>query len=139
MRLMANLIVSFRKETDDENASGIDMLNFTKFDVLEVIIKQLTKKEDGHERAGLKMRFGFLLQKAVKAMKGYFIMKGEFDQEADMTRFSDVFDVNWNFIFTLLKLSVNKREEVFGSHLLCQLKMTFQLSGIIFWKKWRNK
>ncbi|GFN94872.1 histone-lysine N-methyltransferase setd8-a [Plakobranchus ocellatus] len=63
MRLMANLIASFRKETDDENASGIDLLSFRKFDVLEEIIEQLIEKEDGHEKAGLKLRIGFLLKK----------------------------------------------------------------------------
>ncbi|GFO11656.1 histone-lysine N-methyltransferase setd8-a [Plakobranchus ocellatus] len=53
MRLMANLIASFRKETV-ENALGIDLLNFRKFEVLNLIIKHLTEKEDGHEKAGLK-------------------------------------------------------------------------------------
>ena len=41
MRLFAHLILAFRQQSENQNASGIDILDFSKFDTLEKAILQL--------------------------------------------------------------------------------------------------
>ena len=99
MRILANLILAFRLETGDKEASGQEILNYRRFEALEKAIKNISTKETGDDKAGLKVRIGFVLKKAAKIMKGYFVMKADAQKEADMTRFLDVIDLQWHYIF----------------------------------------
>ena len=98
MRLLANLIHLFRTESKNEKASGLDVLDYKQFNVLEKVIVTLCAKDIG-QKAGLKVRIGFALKKAVNIMKGYFVMKSQFDKEQDLSRFIDVLNLEWSFIF----------------------------------------
>ena len=42
MRLFAHLILEFRKQSENQNASGSDVLDYSKLDILEKAIIQLT-------------------------------------------------------------------------------------------------
>lgn len=98
MRLFANLIHLLRAESKNEHASGLDVLDYKQFDELEKVVIKLCDKDDG-QKAGLKVRIGFILKKAVNVMKGYFVMKSQFDKEQHLGRFIDVLNLNWSFIF----------------------------------------
>ena len=43
MRMFANLILASRQQSENQNASGIDILDFSKFDNLDKVILQLSE------------------------------------------------------------------------------------------------
>ena len=109
MRIFANLILAFRLETGEEGASGQEILNYRRFEALEKAIKNVATKETGDDKAGLKVRIGFVLKKAAKIMRGYFVMKADAQKEADMTRFLDVIDLQWHYIFLPAQVECEKK------------------------------
>ena len=84
MRLFAHLILAFRNQSENQNASGIDILDYSKFDILEKAILQLSDNDE-ETKNGLKVRLGFLLKRAVKVIRGYYITQGKFKEEKAMT------------------------------------------------------
>ena len=60
MRIIGNLILGFRSESGENKKSGIDVLDYRQFDILEKVIKKRSIKEVG-EKVGLKVRIGFVL------------------------------------------------------------------------------
>ncbi|XP_035827140.1 uncharacterized protein LOC101860428 isoform X2 [Aplysia californica] len=109
MRVLANLILIFRQECGDEKASGHDILDYRWFDFLENAIKKMCAKDCGQDKAGLKVRIGFVLKRAVKVMRGFFVMKGDTEKEADMSRFLSVLELNWDFIFFTSQVECEQR------------------------------
>ncbi len=110
MRIIGNLIFGFRSESGDQKKSGIDVLDYKQFDILEKVIKKRSIKEVG-EKVGLKVRIGFVLKRAVKVMRGYFVMKEDSIKEVDMTRFLDVLNLNWDFIFFTAQIECELRRD----------------------------
>ena len=108
MRILGNIIFGFRSESGDRTKSGIDVLDYRQFDLLENVIKKICGKEIG-EKIGLKVRIGFVLKRAVKVMRGYFVQKEDSTKEADMTRFLDVLNLNWDFIFFTAQIECELR------------------------------
>ncbi|GFS19075.1 histone-lysine N-methyltransferase SETD8-A, partial [Elysia marginata] len=109
MRLYASLILAFRLETGDEEASGQEILNYRRFEALEKAIKSISTKETGEDKVGLKVRIGFVLKRAAKIMRGYFVMKADAQKEADMTRFLDVIELQWHYIFLPAQIECEQR------------------------------
>ena len=108
MRIIGNLILGFRSESGEKKKSGIDVLDYRQFDILEKVIKKSSIKEVG-EKVGLKVRIGFVLKRAVKVMRGYFVMKEDSIKEVDLTRFLDVLNLNWDFIFFTAQIECELR------------------------------
>ena len=71
MRLFAHLILAFRQQSENQNASGIDM-DLSKFDTLEKAILHLSGNSEDTKN-GLRVRLGFILKHAVKVIRGYYI------------------------------------------------------------------
>ncbi|GFR97222.1 histone-lysine N-methyltransferase SETD8-A [Elysia marginata] len=109
MRLYASLILAFRLETGDEEASGQETLNYRRFEALEKAIKSISTKETGEDKVGLKVRIGFVLKRAAKIMRGYFVMKADAQKEADMTRFLDMIELQWHYIFLPAQIECEQR------------------------------
>ena len=49
MRIIGNLILGFRSESGEKKKSGIDILDYRQFDILEKVIKKSSIKEGGVE------------------------------------------------------------------------------------------
>ncbi|RUS79962.1 hypothetical protein EGW08_012263 [Elysia chlorotica] len=110
MRLYANLIIAFRQQSENQNVSGTDILDYSQFDTLEKAILQLSDSS-GHSKNGLKVRLGFLLKRAVKVIRGYYITQGKFKEENAMTKFLDALHLQWDFIFYNAQVQCEARRE----------------------------
>ena len=110
MRLFAHLILAFRQQSENQNASGIDILDFSKFDTLEKAILQLSGNSEDTKN-GLRVRLGFILKHAVKVIRGYYITQGKFIEEKAMTRFLDALHLQWDFIFYNAQVHCEARRE----------------------------
>jgi len=110
MRLFANLILQYRKQSGNENASGTDILDFSQFDILEKAILQMCDSSE-ETKNGLKVRLGFLLKRAVKVIRGYFITQGKFKEEENMTKFLEALHLQWDYIFYTAQVHCESRRE----------------------------
>ena len=108
MSLFAHLILAFRNQSENQNASGIDILDYSKFDILEKAILQLSDNDE-EKKNELKVRLGFLLKRAVKVIRGYYITQDKFKEEKAMTKFLDALHLQWDFIFYNAQLHCEAR------------------------------
>lgn len=110
MRTFANLILMFRKHATNKSAGGVDILHYSQFDSLEKAIQEITERED-QCKSGLKVRLGFILKRAAKVMRGYYITKGEFQKEEEITRFLNALQLQWDFIFYTAQVECESKRE----------------------------
>ena len=109
MRLLANLVLKMRLKSLNETLSAKDVLNNDHFETLSDAIRDLSTKENGKIKAGLKVRIGFLLKKLIKIGKGHYIYLGEMEKSVATERFAAVLDLNWDFIFYTAQVMCEQR------------------------------
>ena len=61
----------------------------------------------------------------IKTCKGQYIQLGEMEKSVAIDRFVAVLDLNWDYIFTLPKLCVNKEQIHLENQRPCQLSKIF--------------
>ena len=110
MRMFGHLILAFREQSGIDNASGIDILDISKFESLEKAILQLSGNSE-NTKDGLRVRLGFLLKHAAKVLRGYFITQGKFTEEKAIVRFLNVLQLQWDFIFYNAQVACEARRE----------------------------
>ena len=81
-----------------------DILDYSQFDIVEKAILHLSGSS-GDSKNGLKVRLGFLLKRAVKVIRGYYITQGKFKEENAMAKFLDGI-----LSFIMLKYNVRQGE-----------------------------
>ena len=109
MRLFANIIVAVRTYTL-QDLTGEDILDRKHFESLSKAICSMTKNEiTGTLKAGQKLRIGYLLKKAIKVMKGYYIMHGKDEKMKEVENFAAVLDLNRDYIFYIAQLTCELR------------------------------
>ncbi|RUS68728.1 hypothetical protein EGW08_023510, partial [Elysia chlorotica] len=111
MRSFSNLIIKFRKHSSNKNAGGVDILHYSQFDILEKAINEMTADEENKSKSGLKLRLGFILKRASKVMRGYYITKGEFKKEEEINRFLNALHLQWDFIFYTAQVECESKRE----------------------------
>ena len=66
---------------------------------------------DEETKNGLKVRLGFLLKRAVKVIRGYYVTQGKFKEEKAMKKFLDALHLQWDFIFNNAQVHCEARRE----------------------------
>lgn len=63
MRTMGNLLAEMKKVSQNNSLSGEDIVTRQHFDTLTEAIQNMTRKEGGGQKSGLKLALGYLLKK----------------------------------------------------------------------------
>ena len=101
MRRIANMYVIFCQQegTELEHGNALDMFNRSNFSNLCQSIEQYTTTADCQIKAGLKQNLFYLLKRASKVMKGYFLTNKKDDQADELDKFVSVLEMMEDFIF----------------------------------------
>ena len=109
MRLLANIILGMRSIQENDSLDGRQVLVRDNFLALEQVIEDMSKKECGSLKAGLKLKIGYLLKKLIKVLKGHYIQINDMCMAEETTHFASLLDLNWDFTFYTAQLQCEQR------------------------------
>lgn len=97
MRTLASLYMEFKACAGKQNVivSTKSMLERKNFLFLEEAIQNVTTKEDGTMKPGLKVKIGNLLKTTLKIMKGSYLIQQDDDRAEDIDKFESVLKLRW--------------------------------------------
>lgn len=109
LRVLANLVLRMRILSLNENICAYDVLEREYFDTLCDSIRDLTMRENGEIKPGLKLKICFLLKKIIKIAKGHYIQTHKIEKYIEIDRFSTVLELNWDYIFYTAQVMCEQR------------------------------
>eukprot|EP00745_Piridium_sociabile_P013732 TRINITY_DN20162_c0_g1_i1.p1 TRINITY_DN20162_c0_g1~~TRINITY_DN20162_c0_g1_i1.p1 ORF type:complete len:353 (-),score=62.96 TRINITY_DN20162_c0_g1_i1:731-1663(-) len=112
MRIMGNLILAVNRLSTSV-LTGEDLLKREHFDLLTQAIQDLTVKDQSKsQKSGLKLALGYVLKKAITVLKGHYTQYNKLEQATEIGRFSDVLNLNWDFLFYSAQIECEQRRGV---------------------------
>ncbi|XP_060085309.1 uncharacterized protein LOC132564693 [Ylistrum balloti] len=103
MRKFANLFLNFKSLAQQKKCkitSTVEMLNRNHFMFLRDALDNITTKEDGSIKTGLKVSLGFLLKRSANVLKGHYLVQKADDKAKEVENFLTVLSYFWNSIFS---------------------------------------
>ena len=76
------------------------MLDRENFQNLETALENVSRREDGGLKAGLKLSLAYLIKRCVKVMKAHHIIDGLFQKSTELDWFSAVVALKWDYLFS---------------------------------------
>ncbi|XP_069121058.1 myosin heavy chain, skeletal muscle-like isoform X4 [Argopecten irradians] len=103
MRRFAHLFLEFKSlavKGKQRITSSVDMLCRDHFNFLREAISNVTTREDGSTKSGLKTGIGFLLKRAAKILKGEYLIQKKDDKATEVDNFVTVLQYFWSAVFS---------------------------------------
>jgi hypothetical protein len=72
--------MKMRELGENDELCGEDLVNREHFDLLSRAIEDMSTKENGSMKHGLRVSLGYLLKKLPKVLKGHYITKKEMEK-----------------------------------------------------------
>ncbi|XP_069108879.1 uncharacterized protein [Argopecten irradians] len=103
MRRFAALYKEFKSLAEKDRTqitSGADVLKREHFRYLQEAVINLTAKDDGTIKSGLKTGLGYLLKRAIKVLKGHYLLEQEDEKANEVDKFSTLLSYFWISMFS---------------------------------------